>query len=130
MRGLRGIGAPFRASIAHASGTGILKDSNAIDRKAAARKAANDIAFVKRTLNTIFKDLNILSAGPSSRLRRGLDWAGKSALGRNRIGPGGGIRLELASYVNFKLGYAWHVNRQRRRQRRPVLSIGVRDLFH
>ena len=105
-----GIGAA--ASAVEASGAAIMMDFNAIDQKAAARKAANDIAFVRRTLDTLFKDLNIFSVGPVVVFDAASIGPARGALGGNRIGPGGGIRLELASYVNFTLGYAWNVSRQ------------------
>ena len=114
-----------------ASGTAILNDFNAIDQKAAARKAANDIAFVKRTLNTLFKDLNIFSVGPVAVFDAASIGPARGGLGGSRIGPGGGIRLELASSVNFTLGYAWNVNRQPGEGKGALfVSIGVRDLFH
>jgi hypothetical protein len=111
--------------------TVILNDFNRIDQKAAAQKAANDIAFVNRTLNTLFKDLNIFSVSPVAVFDTAWIGPAKGALGGNRIGPGGGIRLELASYVNFTFGYAWNVNRQPGEGKGALFfSMGVRDLFH
>jgi hypothetical protein len=119
------------AAAVDASGAAILKDFNAIDQKGAARKAANDIAFVKRTLNTLFKDLNIFSVGPVAVFDAASIGPARGGLGGSRIGPGGGIRLELASYVNFTLGYAWNVDRQPGEGKGALFfSIGVRDLFH
>jgi hypothetical protein len=104
---------------------------NAIDQKTAAAKAANDIAFVKRTLNTLFKDLNIFSISPVFVFDAAMIGPASGPLGGTRIGPGGGIRLELASYVNFTLGYAWNVNQQVNEDKGAVFfSIGTRDLFH
>jgi len=109
----------------------ILSDFNQIDQKAAAQKAAADIAFVKRTLNTLFKDLNIFSVSPVVVFDTAWIGPAKGPLGGTRIGPGGGIRLELVSYVNFTVGYAWNVNRQPGEgQGALFFSIGVRDLFH
>jgi hypothetical protein len=111
--------------------TAIQNEFNAIDQTAAAQKAASDIAFVKRTLNTLFKDLNIFSVSPVAVFDTASIGPAKGALGGNRIGPGGGIRLELVSYVNFTLGYAWNVNRQPSEgQGALFFSINVRDLFH
>jgi len=119
------------AAAVDAGRTAILKDFNAIDQKAAAQKAANDIAFVKRTLNALFKDLNIFSVAPVAVFDAASIGPARGALGGSRIGPGGGIRLELASYVNFTLGYAWDVNRQPGEGKGALFfSIGVRDLFH
>jgi hypothetical protein len=104
---------------------------SSIDQKTAAAKAANDIAFVKRTLNTLFKDLNIFSIGPVLVFDAAKLGPAGGPLGGTRIGPGAGIRLELASYVNFTVGYAWNVNRQVNEDRGAFFfSIGTRDLFH
>ena len=111
--------------------TAILNAFNGINQKLAAQKAANDIAFVNRTLNTLFKDMNIFSISPVAVFDSAWIGPGKGPLGGNRIGPGAGIRLELASYVNFTLGYAWNVNRQPGEGKGAIFfSIGVRDLFH
>jgi hypothetical protein len=104
---------------------------NAIDQKGAAAKAANDIAFVKRTLNTVFKDLNIFSISPVFVFDAATIGPASGPLGGTRIGPGGGVRLELASYVNFTLGYAWNVDHKVNEDKGAVFfSIGTRDLFH
>ena len=119
------------AAAVDAARTTILNAFNAIDQKLAAQKASSDIAFVNRTLNTLFKDLNIFSVSPVAVFDAAWIGPAKGALGGNRIGPGGGIRLELASYVNFTLGYAWNVNRQPGEGKGALFfSIGVRDLFH
>jgi hypothetical protein len=119
------------ASAVDAARTAILDDFNAIDQKLASQKAGNDMAFVDRTLNTLFNDLNIFSVSPVAVLDIASIGPAQGTSGGNRIGPGGGIRLELASYVNFTLGYAWNVNRQPGEGRGAVFfSIDVRDLFH
>ena len=111
--------------------TTVLNYFNAIDQKLAAKKAADDIAFVNRTLNTLFKDLNIFSVSPVAVFDTAWIGPARGALGGTRIGPGGGVRLELASYVNFTLGYAWNVNRQPGEGEGALFfSIGIRDLFH
>ena len=62
------------------------------------------------------------------RLLRG---SGVGGLGGTRYGPGGGIRLELASVAHFTLGYAWNVNGGPGEGRGNVFfTIGIRDLFH
>jgi len=113
-----------------AARTAILNDFNAIDQKLAARLAASDIAFVSRTLNTLFRDLNIFSIGPVAVFDTAWIGPAKGDVGGNRIGPGGGVRLELASYVNFTLGYAWNVDRKPGEGGGALFfSIGLRDLF-
>ena len=119
------------ASAVAGARAGLLADFQAIDQKLAARKAANDMAFVRRTLNTLFRDVNLFSVSPVAVFDSAWIGPAKGPLGGNRIGPGGGIRLAIASAVNFTLGYACNV------ERRPgegagalFFSIGVRDLFH
>ena len=124
-------GIRIAAAAVDAARTSLLTEFNAIDQKLAAKKASSDIAFVDRTLNTLFKDLNIFSVGPVAVFDTAWIGPARGALGGNRIGPGGGIRLELASYINFTLGYAWNVNRQPGEGNGALFfSIGVRDLFH
>jgi hypothetical protein len=119
------------AAAVEAARAAILKDFNAIDQKLAAKKAANDIAFVNRTLNTLFRDLNIFSVSPVVVFDTASIGPAKAGLGGARIGPGGGIRLELVSYVNFTLGYAWNVNRQPGEGKGALFfSIDVREIFH
>ena len=128
---LKDPGIASAAAAVDAARTGMLNDFNAINQKLAAQKAANDIAFVKRTLNTLFKDLNIFSVSPVAVFDMASIGPTKNGLGGTRIGPGGGIRLGLVSYVNFTLGYAWNVNRGPAEGRGAAFfSIDVRDLFH
>jgi hypothetical protein len=109
----------------------ILDDFDAIDQKKAAQKAADDIAFVNRTLNTIFKDLNLYSVGPIAVLDRAQIGPTNGALRQSRIGPGGGVRFELVSSVNFTLGYAWNVDyRPGEGKGALFFAINMRDLFH
>jgi hypothetical protein len=105
--------------------TAMLKDFQAVDQKAAAQKATADLAFARRTLNTLFNDLNIFSVSPVAVFDTA--WTGSG----NRIGPGGGVRFELASTVNFTLGYAFNVNgRPGEGKGALFFAIGIRDLFH
>jgi hypothetical protein len=101
-----------------------------IDQVKAAKMATASMAFTRRTLNTLFNDVNIYSVSPVvvfdvARISRE-----RAGLGGMRYGPGLGLRLELASVAHFTAGYAWNV--------RPGLdeghgtfffSIGVRDIF-
>jgi hypothetical protein len=119
------------AEAVDSSRTAILDEYNAIDQGAATRKAAGDIAFVNRTLNTLFKDFNIFSIAPLGVFDSAWIGPSKRGLGGNRIGPGGGLRVELASSATFTLGYAWNVNRMPGEGAGALFfSLGVRDLFH
>jgi len=109
----------------------MLQAFNAINQKAAKKKSAGDIAFVNRTLNTLFKDCDIYSIGPVGVFDAASIGPQKGTLGGSRIGPGGGVRVELASSATFTLGYAWNVNRQPGEGEGALFfAIGVRDLFH
>jgi hypothetical protein len=118
-----------------AADAGKLRDQmDAVNQKiqpAAARKAANETRFVRRTINTLINDLNVFSIGPVAVLdvaRIGPAGPGVSGM---RYGPGGGIRLGVASFVTFIAGYAWNENRQGSEPHGAVFfAIGVRDLFH
>src|ERR1039458_3795458 len=48
-------GTKIAAAAVYTARTSLLTDFNAINQKLATQKAANDIAFVNRTLNTLFK---------------------------------------------------------------------------
>lgn len=98
---------------------------------AAQKKATSAIAFARRTITTALNDLNTISIAPLAVM----DWAkiGPSGNGidGSRFGPGGGIRVELASSVNFTLGYAANVNRQQNEGSGALFfSMGIRDIFH
>jgi hypothetical protein len=114
-----------------ATRSAMLDQFNAIDQKLAAKKSAGDIAFTRRTINTLFKDCNIYSIGPMGVFDAASIGPQKGSLGGSRIGPGGGVRVELASSATFTLGYAWNVNRQPGEGDGAMFfAIGIRDLFH
>jgi hypothetical protein len=103
----------------------------AIDQNAAAAKAKADMAFVRRTLNTLFKEVNLASISPVAVFD--IARIGPSGPGVNgtRYGPGGGLRLEIASAVHFTIGYARNVNAGPGEGSGAIFfSMGVRDLFH
>ena len=111
--------------------TGMVAEFNRIDEANAAKQAKDDMAFTRRTLNTLFNDVNIYSISPVFVLDIARIGPASGGLGGMRYGPGGGIRLELASVAHFTLGYAWNVKRGPGENRGNVFfSIGIRDLFH
>jgi len=104
---------------------------NQIDQAKSQKKASADMAFTRRSLNTLFNDVNIYSISPVVVF----DVAGigprLGALGGTRYGPGAGIRFELATTAHFTLGYAWNVNRGPGEGRGNLFfAIGIRDLFY
>lgn len=104
---------------------------NRIDQTAAGKKAIDDMKFTRRTLNTLFSDVNIYSISPVFVFDVARIGPTSGGLGGTRYGPGGGIRFELASVANFTLGYAWNVKRGPGEGRGNLFfTIGVRDLFH
>ena len=106
-------------------------DFATIDQRVAKDKAAADMVFIRRTLHTLFHDLNIYSISPVAIFDIAEIGPEARNLGGSRIGPGGGIRFELASSVNFTAGYAWNVNGHPGEGPGAVFfSLGVRDLFH
>jgi hypothetical protein len=98
-----------------------------IDEQRAQKRATADLAFTRRTLNTLFNDVNIYSISPVVVFDVGK--IGPS--GGTRYGPGAGIRFELATTAHFTLGYAWNVKHGPGEGRGNIFfAIGVRDLFH
>jgi hypothetical protein len=111
--------------------TSLVAEFKQIDQTKAAKQATADMAFTRRTLNTLFNDVNIFSLSPVVVFDVARIGPASGDLGGTRYGPGGGIRLELASVAHFTLGYAWNVNRGPGEGRGNVFfSIGIRDLFH
>lgn len=109
----------------------ILNDFNGINQALAGDKAKADMAFVDRTLKTLFNDLNIFSVSPVAIFDVASIGPSNTAFGGTRIGPGGGIRFELASSVNFTLGYAWNINQHPGEGKGALFfSINTRDIFH
>ncbi|HEV7893246.1 MAG TPA: hypothetical protein VGP08_21700 [Pyrinomonadaceae bacterium] len=124
-------------SIAAASaGVSTLRDSllaelNRVDQQGAEAKAKSDMAFTRRTLKTLFEEVNIYSVSPVFVFDVAKIGPARQGLGGVRYGPGAGIRLELATVANFTAGYAWNVRRGPGEGTGNVFfSISVRDLFH
>jgi hypothetical protein len=108
-----------------AARTALIADFDAIDQARARKKANNDMAFVRRTLETIFHDLNLYSVSPVAVFDAASIGTGL------RTGPGAGMRLQIASSVSFTAGYAWNIHPHFAEGRGAVFfSITVRDLFH
>ncbi len=104
----------------------------AIDQDLAARKASADMKFTRRTLSTLFKEVNIFALSPVFVFDVAkIDPAGPGRLGGVRYGPGGGIRFELASVAHFTFGYARNIREGPGEGKGNFFfTIGVRDLFH
>jgi hypothetical protein len=110
------------AQLAHT----IQADFMAIDQDAASAKAAAEMSFARRTLNTLLQEVNIASISPAFVF----DAARIGPGGRTRYGVGGGIRISLVSSVNITAGYAW--NPDRRPHEAPgafFFSFNTRNLF-
>jgi hypothetical protein len=102
-----------------------------VDQTAAEKKAKSDMSFVRRTLNTLFHEANLISVGPVAILDVARIGPAAPGLGGTRYGPGGGVRLELASSVNFTAGYARNLSPGPGEGSGAIFfSIGTRDLFH
>jgi hypothetical protein len=125
------------SDIASASGSvdslrsGLLSEFNAIDQRLAESRARADMVFTRRTLKTLFNEVNIYSVSPVFVFDVAKISRERAGLGGIRYGPGAGIRLELATVANLTAGYAWNVRQGPGEGRGTVFfSIGVRDLFH
>ncbi|HEU4834396.1 MAG TPA: hypothetical protein VFS90_08280 [Pyrinomonadaceae bacterium] len=102
-----------------------------IDEARAQKQATDDLAFTRRTLNTLFNDVNIYSISPVFVFDMARIGPRNGAFGGTRYGPGAGIRFELATTAHFTLGYAWNVKQGPGEGRGNIFfAIGVRDLFH
>jgi hypothetical protein len=97
---------------------------------AATRTAKNDMAFPRRTLKTLFNEVNIYSVSPVFVFDIAKIGRESAGLGGVRYGPGAGLRLELANTAHFTLGYAWNVNGGPGEGPGTVFfKIGIRDIF-
>lgn len=83
-----------------------------IDQTAATRHAEREMAFVRRTLNTVVDDLNIVSISPVLMLDVAHLGPADSRLG-TRYGVGGGLRLTLANSFDLTVGYLANPKRLR-----------------
>lgn len=83
-----------------------------IDQAAATRQAEREMAFVRRTLNTVIDDLNIISISPVLMLDVAHLGPADSRLG-TRYGVGGGLRLTLANSFDLTVGYLANPKRLR-----------------
>jgi hypothetical protein len=102
-----------------------------IDKTEAAKKANGEISFVRRSLDTLFREVNLASVGPVAVF----DMAriGRAAPDDTgfRYGPGGGIRFGLSSVMNLTVGYARNIRKGPGEGNGNVfVSLTVRDLFH
>ena len=111
--------------------SGIVSNVRAINKTQAETKAKNDLAYVRRTLDIITKQMTITSISPVFvfDVARMSPQAGGISAG-NRYGVGGGVRFTLVSTVSFTAGYAVNV------RARPgegagafFFSLGTRNLF-
>ena len=101
-----------------------------IDEAAAKKKAKEDMLFVRRTVETLLKDINIYSVSPVFvfdvvRLK-----SHNISAGGVRYGPGLGLRLELVNAVSFTGGYAWNVRSGPGEGRGSLFfSMAIRDIL-
>lgn len=102
-----------------------------VNQAGAKEKAKSDMAFVRRTLNTLFHDADLFSVGPVAIVDIAQIGPTGPGVGGTRYGPGGGVRLELASTVDFTVGYARNLSPGPGEGAGAIFfSIGMRDLFH
>jgi hypothetical protein len=101
-----------------------------IDQAQAEREAKAEMAFTRRTLNTLFNEVNLYSVSPVLIFDVARVGSGKEGFGSWRYGPGAGLRFEIASTAHFTTGYAWNVKPKPGEGHGTFFfSLGVRDLF-
>ena len=101
-----------------------------IDRDAAREKAKSEMSYVRRVLDTILKEMNIVSTGPVAVFDVARIGPAAGPLGGVRYAVGLGARFTLVSHVSLTGGYAW--NPDRRPGEGPgaaFFSLRFRDLF-
>jgi len=102
-----------------------------IDQRKAQRLAEADLAFTRRTLHSLFNDVNIYSICPVFVFDVAKISPDKAGRGGVRYGPGAGLRLELATAAHFTFGYAWNIRAGLGEGSGTVFfSLGLRDIFH
>jgi hypothetical protein len=94
------------------------------------KKANRDVAFTGRTLDVIFRELNVVSVSPLFMFDVARIGArANPAYNKLRYGVGGGVRFSLVS-LDFDLGYSLNPNRLPAERRGAfVFSLNVSDLF-
>jgi hypothetical protein len=89
------------------------------------------MAFVSRTLKTLFHDVNLAAISPVVVFDIAQIGPTSPGLNGTRYGPGGGVRLDIASAVHFTVGYARNVKAGPGEGSGAIFfSMGLRDLFH
>jgi hypothetical protein len=110
--------------------TALLTNLQKIDVPGAEKKAAADLSLAHKILSTLFTEVNIVSPAPVVVLDTARIGPAQPQFGSTRIGPGGGVRLGLASSVDFTLGYAANIFREPGEDHGAVFfSMRFRDLF-
>jgi hypothetical protein len=82
-----------------------------IDQRTATNEASSDMSYVRRTLDTILKEMNIASLSPVLACDVAhLSPGGNAGYEGTRYGVGGGIRFSLVNTASFTLGYSRNPN--------------------
>ncbi|MFN2510134.1 MAG: hypothetical protein ABR568_01675 [Pyrinomonadaceae bacterium] len=128
------IGVDTTIATASASLDSIRRDMEAefakIDQSQAENKAKAEMAFTRRTLSTLFNEVNLYSISPVFVFDVARVGSGRGGFGAVRYGPGAGLRVEFASAVHFTAGYAWNIKpRAGEGNGTLFFSLGVKDLF-
>src|SRR5262249_42440178 len=79
-----------------------------IDKAKAQAQAEAMMKFPRRTLKTIFNEVNIYSVSPVFVFDVAKIGPKTTGFDGKRYGPGVGLRIELASMAHFTVGYAWN----------------------
>jgi len=102
-----------------------------INQDKAAAQANAIMAPSRQLLNTILRDINIVSVSPVFVFDIAKLTPRSNSFGGTRYGPGGGLRFEIATIAHFTAGYAWNTKRLPGEAKGSFFfAIGLRDLFH
>ena len=103
---------------------------NKIPLNSMEQQADRDIAYAARSLDVIFREINLVEIAPvvtfdAARIRP----ATSSGFGKTHYGLGAGIRFTIVT-LDFTAGYSFNLNRQPTEPRGAVmLSMTISDLF-
>jgi hypothetical protein len=107
----------------------LMSEFNMIDDNKAAMDAEAEMAYVKRTLNTLLYEVNAFAVSPAVMFDAARLSGGVTPIAR--YGIGGGLRFTLISHVSFTVGYLVNPTRDLNEPRGALsFSLQFRDLFN
>jgi hypothetical protein len=106
------------------------QDFNAIDQGAAKQKAEAKLGIVRRTLQVLLDETNVIAVSPVGMFDVAGIGPAESGYG-TRYGAGGGLRVTLVNSVDFTIAYVANINRHGGESAgAPFFAIQMRDLLN